>query len=89
MIKNKPLLRVLNLKEAILSELSKPSKSVRDLNSPLTHFIEREQLCKLIDLYKTRTYDEEINEIVALGGKYKFIPMMTHFLSFRYRRHYI
>ena len=72
MIKNKPLLKVLNLKEVILSELSKPSKSVRDFYSLLTLCIEREQICKLIDLYKTRTFDEEITEIVALGGKLEF-----------------
>lgn len=63
MIKNQPLLRVLNLKEVILSELSKPSKSVRDFYSLLTLIIEREQICKLIDLYKTRTFDEEITGI--------------------------
>lgn len=63
MIKNQPLPRVLNLKEVILSELSKPSKSVRDFYSLLTLIIEREQICKLIDLYKTRTFDEEITGI--------------------------
>ena len=48
--------------------------------SLLTHFIEREQICKLIDLYKTRTYDEEINGVEELGGKYLSMMTLYHFL---------
>jgi hypothetical protein len=80
MIKNHPLPRGLNLKEVILIELSKPSKSVRDFYSLLIHFIERDQICKLIDLYKTRTYDEEINGVEELGGKYLSMMTLNHFL---------